>query len=159
MKNLILIALLTLAVATAKGTIIDIFVDTDKETYQLDEDVAIFITAYNPNPESVTLGFGSAMTADYTLDDQYVHSDYAVYAQTYTEITIEPYSSFVRILYHDDWGRGIYPLVPGVHTIVGAVPGYGSSAPLEFTVVPEPATLCLFALGTVLITSRRKKNN
>jgi len=34
-----------------------------------------------------------------------------------------------------------YPLAIGTHSVVGEVVGYGDSAPIQFEVVPEPATV------------------
>ena len=57
---LVIVSVLLLAGPTVNAEIVDIGVETDKPTYLLEEPVTVFVTAYNPTPEAVTLGFGSA---------------------------------------------------------------------------------------------------
>ena len=137
----------------AGATIVDISVSTDKPTYQLGEYVTISVTAYNPNPEPITLSF-SGRKATYIIDDTYDLADAPFYPQvSYT--TIEPYSSFTWDLTHDYWGMKEYFLLVGTHTLVGQLWAGelgedNMTSPVQFEVIPELATFALFGLGLLI---------
>ncbi len=55
---------------TAEATIVDVSVATNKLVYELGEDVVVFVIAYNPNPEPITLT-GGFYFASYKMDGVY----------------------------------------------------------------------------------------
>jgi hypothetical protein len=139
----------------AQATLVDISATTNKPVYMLGEEVVVFVIAYNPNPEPITLGFTSSLVASYLMDGVFDWSEGKVFGQIPTGVRIEPYDSYTWNLSHDSHAMMIYPLGIGTHTVIGEVVGYGQSAPGEFEVIPEPATLLLFALGLIGIPRKR----
>ena len=152
-KLLLLIIVLTLTSPLVNAAIVDIGVETDKPTYLLEEPVTVFVTAYNPNPEAVTLGFGSTLQATYLMNDVFDWSEGKGFADVVTSVTIEPDDSYVWDLTHGLDEMMLYPLDVGIHTVVGEVVGYGQSATIEFEVVPEPATVLLLGFGGLILRS------
>jgi len=118
-------------------TIVEVSAETDKSTYLLGEVVTVFVTAYNPNPEPVTLYFGSSLEASYLMDGVFDWSEWHLFNPVILQLTIEPYNSSRWTLHHGSDEMEIYPLDIGTHTVVGEVVGYGCSAPVEFEVVAE----------------------
>ena len=116
--------------------LIEVSTTTDKSTYLLGEEVTVFVTAYNPNPEPVTLT-GGFYFASYIMDGVYdwVEGRFAPAVILY--LTIKPYDSFTWDITHGSYEMQEYPLAIGTHTVVGEVLGYGESAPVEFEVVAE----------------------
>jgi hypothetical protein len=155
MIRIILVVVVLGFAGIAKATIVDICLATNKPVYDLGEEVVVFVIAYNPNPEPVTLSFSSTLVATYLIDSVFNWSEHRQFAQIPTGARIEPYDSCTWNLSHDSRAMMIYPLDVGFHTVVGEVVGYGQSAPVEFEVVPEPSTLLLFAIG--LIETRRRR--
>jgi hypothetical protein len=154
-RKKILVVLVLGFAGMARATIVDICAATNKPVYDLGEEVVVFVIAYNPNPEPVTLGFVSTLQASYLMDGVFDWSEDKAFAQIPTGARIKPYDSCTWNLSHDSHAMMIYPLDVGFHTVVGEVVGYGQSAPVEFEVVPEPSTLLLFAIG--LIGTRRRR--
>jgi hypothetical protein len=150
--RIIIILLLVLGLTeTAKSSIVDISVSTDKATYSLDEDVVVSITACNPNSEPVTLT-GGFYFASYIMDDVYDWVEGRSAPQVIQKLTIDPGDSITWDLTHGSYEMQEYPLTLGKHMVVGEVLaieliGDGKSAPVEFDVVPEPATILLLTLG------------
>lgn len=148
---------------------IELSVATDQGSYWPGEVITVSVIAYNPNDYEVTLQFGSALQASYIMDNVYDWSSYLVFLPVLTEVTIGPESSHTWDLEHsweytdgpDTYG---YDLSIGTHSVVGALQpnsefldsGYTYySQAFEFEVVPEPATLCLLAMGGVALFRRR----
>ncbi|MDH4240765.1 MAG: hypothetical protein OEW48_14495, partial [Phycisphaerae bacterium] len=113
--------------------IIEVSAATDKSTYLLGEDVTIFVTAYNPNAEAVTLFF-ECMVASYLMDGVFDYAEVPWTPWPFHQVTIESHSSHTWELTHNEMG---YPLGIGTHTVVGEVLGYGYSEPVDFEVIPE----------------------
>jgi len=67
----IILAVLSLLPVCAQATVVDITVATDKPTYQLGEYVTVSVTAYNPNPEPVTLYFIDNSEVTYIMDNTF----------------------------------------------------------------------------------------
>jgi len=134
-------------VGVVGATIVDISVATDKAIYQLNEEVTVFVTAYNPNPEPVTLRFGSTLVASYFMDDTYYWDEDKIFAPVLLHEDIEPDSRFTWELAHGSREMNLYPLDLGVHSVVGIVVGFGQSEPVEFEVIPEPATILILSFG------------
>lgn len=137
---------------------IDISAATNKPTYQLGEYVTISVTAYNPNPQPVTLYFSSSLQATYLIDNTFDWTQGKGFAQEPTQQTISPYGSYSWNLIHDN-EMAIYPLGLGNHSVTGTVINYGTTSPIEFEVVPEPATFLLLATGWAFIRHKRRISN
>jgi len=135
-----------------EATVIDISTLTNKDTYLLGEEVVVYVTAHNPGPEPVTLYFGSTLEASYLMDDVYDWSEGLVSLPIFYEFTI--WRDYTWYLTHR---HNEYPLDVGTHTVRGEVVGYGFGSPVQFEVVPEPATVLLLTLGSLLLTKRRQK--
>ncbi len=61
---------------------------------------------------------------------------------------------------HGSYEMQEYPLTVGMHTVIGEVLaveliGDGKSIPVEFEVVPEPATFVLLGIGGLLLRKRK----
>jgi len=159
----IILAVLILLPVWANATVVDITVATDKPTYQLGEYVTISVTAYNPNPEPVTLTTGFYF-ASYIMDGIYnwvEHRPYAPAVVLYP--TIQPYDHLTASLTHGFEDMERYPLGIGTHTVIGEVLaaeliGNNQSFPMEFEVIPEPSMIALFgfALPALRVFTRRK---
>ena len=143
-------------VGMAKATIVDVSVATDKASYSLGEEVVVSVTAYNPNPEPVTLGFPTSLQVSYLMDGVFNLSDHMVFTPIPTGRIIQPYDSYSWNLSHDSHAMTIYPLDVGTHTVVGEVVGYGQSAPLQFEVIPEPSSISLLAIGIVGVRAKHR---
>ncbi|MHC4266319.1 MAG: GLUG motif-containing protein [Planctomycetota bacterium] len=113
---------------------IEISVQTDKEVYYEDEFIGIIVTAFNPNSESVTLGFGSSCQSTYIMDATYEPGLGCL--TVVTEVTIEPFS-YVTWIDVYDYEMSEYPLEIGIHCVTGEVIGYGFSDPVFFSVISE----------------------
>jgi len=150
----ITVALVLGLTGMARGTIVDICAATNKPVYELGEEVVVFVIAYNPNPEPVTLTFGSALQRSYLMDGIYDWRTGHGWTLYPTQRTIDPYDSHTWQLTHGTYEMTIYPLGVGAHTVIGEVVGYGYSTPAEFDVIPEPATILLLAVGAVLLRPR-----
>ncbi len=156
-KAEILTILILLLFGITNATAVNISTITDKNTYLLGEEVIVYVTAYNPNPEPVTLGFLTSLQASYLMDGVFNWSEHRQFNPIPTGRIIEPYDSYTWNLSHDSYAMTIYPLDIGYHTVAGEVMGYGYSSPVQFEVVPEPATILLLTLGSLLLTRRRRK--
>lgn len=145
----ILFVLIVMAgcVGVVGATIVDISVATDKAIYQLNEHVTVFVTAYNPNQDPVTLGFGSSLTTTYVMDGVFNWSEGKVFNPSGRQLTIEANESFTWDITHGSEEMGLYALDLGVHSVVGEVVGYGQSDAVEFDVIPEPATILILSCG------------
>jgi len=137
----IIAAILALQAGVAQATIVEVSAATDKATYLFGEEVTVFVTAYNPNAEAVTLSFGSSLMASYMMDGVFDWSEDKVFAQVLTQVTIEAYDSHTWELQHGLYEWEFHPLRVGTHTVVGEVVGYGYSPLVEFEVVPKPVPI------------------
>jgi len=140
----------------ARAAIVDVSTATNKVTYFLGEEVTVFVIAYNPNPEPVTLGFPTTLQASYLMDDVFNWSEHRQFVQIPTGARIEPYDSCTWNLSHDSHAMMIYPLDVGFHSVVGEVVGYGHSAPVEFEVIPEPMSVLLLGIGIVGVRAKHR---
>jgi hypothetical protein len=154
-----MITVLTLTSPLVNAVIVDISVETDKETYLLDEPVTVFVTAYNPNTEAVTLYLDNFMKVSYLMDDIFDWREDKVYVPLPLVVTIEPYDFSTWDISHGQREMELYPLDIGIHSVIGEVIGYGYSSPIEFEVVPEPATVLLLGMGIVCMRPNKKVND
>lgn len=158
----IVLAVLWCCGGLIQATVVDITVATDKPTYQLGEYVIVSVTAYNPNPQPVTLNFSSTQ-ATYLMDDTFDWTYGKPFLLWNTQRTINPYESYTWIRPHGAEEMAFYPLGIGMHTVVGQI-GAGelgennTTLPVQFEVVPEPATILLLcgALPIIRVFTRRK---
>jgi hypothetical protein len=154
-KILIILAMLVF-VGPLSASIVDISVATDKSTYQLGEYVTISITAYNPNPQPVTLNGGIPLES-YVMDGTYNWADWHTSPlPVIISKTIQSNDSFTWNLTHDAQEMQRYPLGIGTHIVVGKILaleliGNNQSAPIQFEVIPEPATFVLFGPGLLIV--------
>ena len=162
MKKIMLIlavAVLGCSLSTAHGTLVDITVFTDKPVYNLNEDVIVTVTATNPNPYSVTLSLNHEPTASYSMDDSFNWALYQTGFPAIVTFTFAPSQSHSWDMVHALYERSIYPLSLGLHSVIGELLVYVPdddppfillvSDSLEFEVIPEPATILLFAVGAL----------
>ena len=149
--------LLFLTSSLCSATIVEVSITTDKPTYLLGEEVTVFVTAYNPNPEPVTLYFAESLKASYLMDGIFDWTEGKGWPTIPTQVVIDAHDIHTWNLSHGSPEMAIYPLSIGTHTVVGEVVGYGQSAPVEFEVIPEPATVVLFGMGIVWIRQKRYK--
>lgn len=123
-----------------RADLVEISVATDKSTYSLGEEVTIFVTAYNPNPDPVTLTCWWCFST-YIIDEAYNWLDnHQSGPQVIIRRTINPHESAVWEHVHGQYELPEYPLVVGTHSVVGQVlayelVGHESSEPVEFEVV------------------------
>lgn len=154
--TILLIGLSLLGIINAG--LVEVSVDTDKSAYGIGEGVIIYVTAYNPGDETITLSFGSTKQATYIIDGVFDYSSGANYADVVTQVQIVANGSYTWTFEHTGAALSTYPLTLGTHSIVGQVIGYGDSstmAAMQFEVVPEPVTLALLAMGGLLIRKQR----
>ncbi len=154
-RILLLLIVMADCVGVVGATIVDISVATDKEIYQLNEEVTVVVTAYNPNQEPVTLGFPSALTTTYLMDGVFNWSEGKVFAPSGLQLTIEAHEFATWELTHGSKEMGLYALDVGVHSVVGEVVGYGQSEAVEFEVIPEPATILILSFGVFWARKKR----
>ncbi len=158
------ILICAVAVCSADAVPLDVNVATDKPIYSVGEDITVTVTAYNPNDYAVMLEFFSTLQASYIMDSGYDWSVEKPFDIMPPEVIIGPGSSFDWTLAHDDssWFGG-YDLSVGTHSVVGALQpvsvGSGEytyySQPVEFEVIPEPATFGVLLLGGLAAVRRR----
>ncbi len=158
-----IVVLLFLTSTICSATIVDVSVATDKSTYQLGEEVAISVTAYNPNTEAVTLTCGFYETS-YIMDGVYDWAEGRSGPAVIIYVTIEPDDFVTWELNHGTNEMQEYPLSVGIHSLVGEVLagelldiGQSKSSPIEFEVVPEPVSILLLGMGVIGIRVNRHK--
>jgi hypothetical protein len=159
MKKLSIIAGLLIVLSFSAHATLQITVNTDKDVYHLGEYVAISITAYNPNPQEVTLNF-SGRLATYTIDDIFNLANWPFFPRK-SIVTIQPNTTFTWQLIHDYWPTQEYPLSVGIHTVIGQLWAEelgenNITSPIQFEVIPEPTTFLLLTFG--IIVTRYKKH-
>ncbi len=154
-----ILALLFVLSSIGSTSLLEITVDTDKDIYQVGEDVHIYVLAYNPNSGPVTLTFLTSIESSYVIDDIYNWAYYQISNPSSHSIILGPYASKMWDFIHGTSEQNIYPLTVGNHSVVGQVGAIElsniNSAPIQFEVIPEPATLALFCLGFLLIRHQK----
>ena len=119
---------------------IEITVETDKSVYSFGEDVIVTVTVRNPTDSPITLHFGSSCKANYLMDNWFKPAQICLWI--ITSIVLDPNESYTDTFVHNHWQQYTCPLLPGKHTVAGAVPGHGHGDATEFEVQgPPPAAL------------------
>ena len=72
---------------------------------------------------------------------------------------IEPFGYHTWTLIHGVEEVETYPLTLGTHTVMGEVIGYGQSNPVEFGVIPEPATFLFLVMGIAGIRAKHRNKS
>ncbi len=121
-------------VADGQPTPIEVSVSTDKNEYELGEPVKIDVTATNSSEEPVRLRFPTLHQADYKIDDAYLWSRGKFFLPIATSVTIPGGG---QVTWHFVHTQRDYRLLPGEHSIVGIVIGYGKSEPVTILVKEE----------------------
>jgi hypothetical protein len=103
---------------------IAISVATDKEVYELGEPVKIDVSATNNSDSPVTLHFPTLHQADYAIDEAYLWSRGKFFLPIGVTLTLPPGG---QMTWHFVHSSREYRLLPGEHSIVGIVVGYGRS--------------------------------
>ena len=159
MKNKVLqfmfLILVVLLASSSNATLIEVSVETDKDVYGLGEDILIDVTAHNSGTEDETLTFTDSIHASYEIDSVYNWAD-GIVSQPYGFIfVLQPSTSRTWTFTHTYQN---YSLDIGVHSIIGEVWAFEligeESEAASITVVPEPLTLSLLALGSLFIRRR-----
>ena len=115
-------------------TPLEVSVSTDKESYEQGEPVRIKVTARNASEQPVTLHFPSLHYVDYQIDEEYLWSSGKFFLPIPTSFTLPPGVEVSWVFVHR---AREYELLPGDHTIVGIVVGYGRSEPVTVHVNEE----------------------
>lgn len=120
---------------------IEISVSTDKEVYEVGEPVKIDVSATNNSESPVTLHFPTLHQADYAIDEAYLWSRGKFFLPIGVTLTLPPGG---QMTWHFVHTSREYRLLPGEHSIVGIVVGYGRSDPRTIVVkegIPDELTV------------------
>ena len=145
--------------------LVDISVATDKPTYQVGEDVKVYVSAYNPGLDPVILTFTSSLEASYWMNEEYYWHENKIFVPSGFLLTINPKITHTWELIHGPDELSEYPLNIGTHNVIGMVGAYELqdsylTEPVEFEVIPEPASLIILTTGSLWIFRySRKRNN
>lgn len=154
MKKLSIIAGLLIVLSFSAHATLQITVDTDKDVYQVGENVHVYVTAYNPTSESIKLTFFTSIESSYVIDATYNWAHHQINTPFSHSIMLNPYTSKTWEFTHGISEQHDYFLNVGSHSVIGQVGAMElsdiNSLPSDFMVVPEPATLSLLCLGFLL---------
>jgi hypothetical protein len=140
---------------------VEYYVQTDKSTYLLGEDVEMLYRITNLGQESITYTVGWSPIWNFWAETGGQHIWTGMYSKlaVVTSLTIEPgesvefpeYNSPFTWDLRDDAGDLVQP---GEYNVVGGIDhpedyyAY-TKVPVQIEVIPEPATLLLLAIGAV----------
>jgi intracellular proteinase inhibitor BsuPI len=135
--------------------VVDLSITTDKTTYLLGEEVRVYVSAHNSGTDPVTLTFPSGLDATYWMDEAYYWHQSLVWAPMVLHLKINPNSTHTWERIHGPRELSEYPLVIGRHSVVGIAYALELqeyyTEPLNFEVVPEPASILLLSFGMIYI--------
>lgn len=157
MKKFSIIAGLLIVLSFSAHATLQITVDTDKDVYQVGENVHVYISVYNPSAEDITLNMATP-PAKYLLDETYFWKQNMVsisWAPPLDDVLIQSGQTLIWQLDHNEVENAEYPLEVGIHTVRGYVYSIETigqfSELVEFQVVPEPITFSLLGIGVFFI--------
>ena len=159
-KVLIILGLLIFFFAQkTSATLVEITVGTDKDVYELGEEVRVYVSVYNPGLP-VTLTFGSTLQASYLMDGTYYWHQDKYFLDVITNVTIDSNATHTWELVHGMYEMESYPLDIGIHTLVGKVMAWqlidnNTSEVICYEVIPEPVAILLFGIGGLLLRRRQ----
>ena len=145
-----------------RADLVDISVTTDKTTYQVGEDVKVYVSVFNPGLDSVTLTFTSSLESSYWMDEEYYWHENKIIIPSGSLLTINPNTSHTWELIHGPTELSEYPLNIGMHTVTGMVGAYElqdnyMTEPVEYEVIPEPTSIMIFSVGALFLTRSLRK--
>jgi hypothetical protein len=127
-------------------------VSTGRSSYLIGDLIDIAITAQNTGNQSTTLVFPSDHQSSYCIDGIYDWDNaHSSRLPIVTYQTLPAYGTHTWTMTHGNLYSQGYPLGVGLHSVTGEILGYGISGPVEFSVVPEPITASLLALGGIFL--------
>ena len=142
-------------------------IQTDREVYQLGEEVRITHRAVNEGDADVTIRFGWAPGFEFYILAEGVRIEPWVQARAAVIwwLTLSPGESYVSEWTWDMTDRDGNPLAPGAYDIVGVshggpdpvLPGmdYPDVPVTSITIVPEPGMLALVSVSFWLLLRRK----
>ncbi len=139
-------------------TILESSVETDKTIYQLGETVFATHTITNPQDYSVNATFTQSPGFNLWVmqGDTEIWAAYRAFAQVIWTRTFEP-GEILELNYTWDMTDNENNTVsPGEYEIMGVTYGIGQNVSTNITIVPEPTTIGLLAMGLVAILHKRK---
>lgn len=144
--------------------LVDISIATNKQTYLLGEEVIVYVSAYNPGLDPVTLTFPSGLTASYWIDETYYWHENKIIAPIYLQLNIDPDSTHTWQRIHGLQEMTEYSLAIGTHDVIGIIyalelqTNYMTEL-LEFEVIPEPGGFIIITTGSLWILRYSRKRS
>jgi len=144
-------------------------IETDKQVYQLGEEVRITHRAVNEGDADVTIRFGWAPGFEFYIlaEGVMIEPWYQARSPVIWWLALSPGESYVSEWTWDMTDRDGNPLGPGAYDIVGVshggpdpvLPGmdYPDVAVTSITIVPEPGMLALVSVSLCLLLRRRMR--
>jgi len=143
-------------------------IETDKEVYQLGEEVRITHRAVNQGEVDVTIRFGWAPGFEFCIvaGDESMEPWFQARSPVIWWLTLTPGESYITEWTWDMTDRDGIPLAPGNYDIVGVshgaldpvLPGvdYPDVPVTSITIVPEPGMLGFVSLGFGVLLRRKR---
>lgn len=150
----LMVAIMFLAMVALTNAALEISVATNKAMYQLDETVDISIAVVNSGSTSETL-YGGYYFTTYIIDGVYDWANRSA-PPVVLETTFLPGELKTWEMSHGFNEMQDYPLTVGTHSVVGGAGFTLLTSPVDFQVVPEPATVLFLSIGTLLIRYKCK---
>ena len=101
--------------------LVDISVATDKPTYLVGEEVIVYVSAYNPGEDPITLSFVSSLQATYWMDESYYWHINETITPSTSYVMVNAHSTYTWELTHNVDKMSDYPLFVGEHNVNGYV--------------------------------------
>jgi hypothetical protein len=125
---------LVCSLAGISWTQVKVSARTDKPAYRVGDTIHVTVQAYNPARDTVTLRFPSSCQAGYHIDDfsllQHVGCLTVLSSRTIPPLDSVSWQSLPYPFRNSGWPF----LAPGMHSLVGEVPGYGVSDTIRIRV-------------------------
>ena len=138
------------------GNDLEYYLLADRTTYQLGETVFVTHTITNPLDVPVDVEFRQqpgfnlwVMQGDSTIYIEYPFGLQVIWTRTFAPNEILEFDYTWDMTDND--GNTV---LPGEYDLVGVIHGHGRNVSTNITIVPEPATVMLFALGAIIMHRR-----